>query len=84
MRKNKTVPEPGQKLTISGQMISISGRIIFEKGEKVTVKKVCMSEGYWSKLCPDIYVLPELRYVRIEEKPGDWLPSAFDETKEPS
>jgi hypothetical protein len=82
MRKNKTVPEVGQQLTISGQILSVSGRIMFEKGDKVTVTHVEMSKGYWSRLCPDIWVAPELRYVKIEGQSGDWLPDAFEETKE--
>ena len=59
MRKNKTVPNLREQLTIDGQIISTSGMIMFEKGDKVTVTHVEMSKGHWSRLCPDIWIPPE-------------------------
>lgn len=82
MRKNKYVPNIGDTLTIDNTILSISGRIKYEKGDKVKVTHIEMSKGYWSTLCPDIYVKPELRYLMIKGEKTHWLPSAFTETKE--
>jgi len=36
--------------------------------------------GYWSKLCPDIYVLEKITGVRIKDEYGDWNLGCFIET----
>ena len=70
-----------EKLTIDGDIISQSGRIMFTNGESVTVKEAIFTNGYWSRLCPDIYVKPKLSHIKIMESSGDWLPSTFKELK---
>jgi len=71
----------GDTLTISGQIISQTGAITFEKGDKVTIAEVFYTKGYWSKLCPDIYVPEKLSHFKLERQSGHWLLSAFEETK---
>ena len=72
--------EPGVELTFNGNIISQSGRISHEKGEKVIIEEVFYTEGYWSRLCPDIYVKPKLSHFKLKGESGHWLPSAFVET----
>lgn len=73
-------PEIGDIITIKGEIISQSGSITFYGGEKVTVSEVEISKGYWSRLCPDIWEKPRLRWVKIEGHYGCWLPGSFEET----
>jgi len=71
----------GDTLTIDGTMLSISGMITFEKGDKVIVEEAFYTEGYWSRLCPDIYIKSKLSHVKLVGQYGHWLPTAFVETK---
>ena len=71
----------GDTLTIDGTIISISGFIVHEPGEKVVVEEAFYTNGYWSKLCPDIYVIPKLSYVKLVGESCNYLLNAFVETK---
>lgn len=71
----------GDTLTIDGTIISISGFIIHEPGEKVVVEEAFYTKGYWSRLCPDIYVTPKLSHVKLVGESCHYLLSTFVETK---
>ena len=71
----------GDTLTINGTIVSDGGMILHEKGDKVTIEEVFYTKGYWSRLCPDIYVHPKLSHFKIKDEYGHWLPNAFEETK---
>jgi len=70
--------EVGQTLSINHEIIdSLTFETIFAKGESVEVEEVIMYDGYWSRLCPDIYVNPKIAGIRVKGKNGTWSPSTF-------
>lgn len=81
-KNNNYIPKVGDVLTKDGDSVTIGGHLTIENGAKVVVTQVEMSKGYWSRLCPDIYVHPELRWVKVRGHNSTcWLPNAFVETK---
>ncbi len=81
MDKETGFPEPGDELTIDGQMITIGGQITHNKGDKVIVEAVGIQEGHWYRPLPDIWIKSRLQWVKIQGEYGHWLPGAFEETK---
>ena len=70
----------GDILTINSDIVSNSGMLLHEKGDKVIIDEVFYTKGYWSRLCPDIYVQPKLSHIKINGEYGHWLPNTFEET----
>lgn len=68
---------PGDKLISKHEIITIGGSIILEKGQEVTVREVLTRPGYWSNLCPDIYVPEKISAIRLVDIYGDWQLSTF-------
>lgn len=81
MDKETGFPEPGDELTFGGQQITIGGQIIHDKGDKVIVESVEIKEGHWYRPLPDIWIKPQLLWVKLEGERGHWLCGAFEETK---
>lgn len=59
------------EVTLKRSIITVGGRIIFAAGEKVEVVEKNMKPGYWSKLCPDIWVAPRVESVNVVSKTGE-------------
>lgn len=81
MEKETGFPEPGDVLTVNGTIVSVGGQIRFEKGDKLTVEDVGITEGHWYRPIPDIWIKPKLNWIKIQGEYGHWLPGAFEETK---
>lgn len=69
--------KPGDTLIVRNEIINISGGVIFEKRQKVTVTEIITSPGYWSKLCPDIYVPEKIVAVKLAQASGHWSLDTF-------
>lgn len=67
----------GDELTINGEIISTSGYIMFNKGDKVTVSEIWVTEGFWSSF--GYYVEERLHCVKLVGYAGTYLPNAFEE-----
>lgn len=74
--------EVGDQLTIRGEIISQSGYSIFNPGDKVTIQDIPIHKGYWSRLCPDIWVPDTVMCVKLMEEDGNWKLGAFVEFQE--
>lgn len=70
------------EVTFACDIISISGSIMHIKGEKAFISDVEYISGYWSNLCPDIYVKPKISIFKINGTSGCWKPDTFIEYKE--
>lgn len=73
----------GKDVTFASDIIFIGGTISHEKGEKAYISDVQYTPGYWSRLCPDIYVEPKISTFQINNVPGSWMPDTFVEFKKP-
>jgi len=71
----------GNILTIDHEIFSISGQIILAENEKVEVRELWISKGYWSRLCPDIWIPEKLNGIMLVGKYGIWKPEVFKELK---
>lgn len=70
------------EVTFASDIISIGGSILHEKGEKAFISDVAYTTGYWSRLCPDIYVQPKISTFNINGiKATSWEPNTFIEFK---
>jgi hypothetical protein len=70
-------------ITFACDIISISGSLLYKKGEKAFISDVIYNAGYWSNLCPDIYVQPKISAFKINGIPGQtWKPDTFIEFKQ--
>jgi len=69
----------GDILTVRCEIVSEGGQIIMEGGDKVTVRKVEIEEGHYSRLCPDIWHPPKITGFLLEELQGVWSPTTFYE-----
>lgn len=70
----------GDKLTFNAKIINIEGEVIASKGEKVTVKDLFDTGGYWSA-ASDAFVERKTLSVYLEEKPYSWSLRNFVETE---
>lgn len=69
-------------ITFACDIISIGGQLLHEKGEKAFISDVEYTPGYWSRLCPDIYVEPKISSFNINGiKATSWKPDTFVEYK---
>jgi hypothetical protein len=66
-------------VTFACEIIGISGLILHTKGEKAYISDVVYTPGYWSTLCPDIWVQPKISMFQINHVPGHWRPDTFVE-----
>jgi hypothetical protein len=71
----------GDILTVDNEIFSIGGRIILAENERVEVRELWISEGRWSRLCPDIWIPEKLNGVMLVGKHGIWQPEIFKELK---
>jgi hypothetical protein len=72
----------GKDITFDSDILSIGGQITYRKGEKAFISDVEYTSGYWSHLCPDIYVQPKISTFKINGIPGTcWKPNTFTEFK---
>lgn len=70
------------EVTFANDIIYINGNLMHEKGEKAFISDVEYTSGYWSHLCPDIYVEPKISSFKINGVPGTcWTPDTFIEFK---
>lgn len=68
------------EVTFASDIICISGSVMHEKGEKAFISDVEYNPGYWSRLCPDVYVPPKISSFKINGVPGKtWRPDTFIE-----
>lgn len=72
----------GKDVTFASDIISIGGAILHTKGEKAFISDVEYTPGYWSRLCPDIYISPKISTFRINGiSHSMWVPETFIEYK---
>jgi hypothetical protein len=69
----------GKEVTFDHDIISVGGSLLFEKGQKTFITDVTYTSGYWSNLCPDLYVKPEISMFKINGTAGHWRPETFTE-----
>ena len=70
----------GKEVTFASDIITIGGYISDKKGEKAFISDVEYTSGYWSNLCPDIYVEPKISTFKINGiKSTCWKPETFEE-----
>lgn len=70
------------EVTFDSEIISHAGYIMHEKGEKAFISDVEYTCGYWSNLCPDIYVKPKISAFKINGINSTcWKPDTFLEYK---
>lgn len=72
----------GKEVTFKSDIIFIGGSISHEKGEKAYISDVSYTSGYWSTLCPDIYVQAKISTFQINNVPGSWMPNTFEEFRD--
>ncbi len=73
----------GKDVTFASELISIGGQILHSKGEKAFISDVEYTTGYWSNLCPDIYVHPKISTFKINGVPAtSFKPQSFIEFKQ--
>lgn len=71
----------GDVLTVNSEIISQSGKIIFSKGDKVTVSEVIKTGGYYGKTAG--YFIPERMVgVKLVGHYGIWF-NIFVEDEKP-
>jgi hypothetical protein len=80
-KQNSGGVRAGDTLTFNGEIISISGMILQEKGSTGIVSYMDVVEGFWSKLCPDIWIPERINTIKLEGISGHWATSAFIETQ---
>lgn len=69
-------------VTFANDIMSIGGQITYRKGQKAFISDVEYVSGYWSRLCPDIYVQPKISTFKINGIPSTcWRPETFVEFK---
>lgn len=72
----------GTDITFASDIISWGGQITHTKGEKGFISDVEYTSGYWSHLCPDLYVQPKISTFKINGVHGQsWKPDTFTEFK---
>lgn len=71
-----------QDVTFSCDIMTIGGQITHTKGEKAYISDIIYVPGYWSTLCPDIWVKPQIRSFQINHVTGHWKPDTFLEFKQ--
>lgn len=69
----------GMDVTFACEIISVGGQIMHEKGEKAYISDVQYTAGYWSNLCPDIYVAPKMLMIQINNVNDYYRPETFIE-----
>lgn len=69
----------GEWVTFSNDIVSIGGNVLHEKGERAYISDVIYTSGYWSNLCPDIYVKPRIVSFQINNITGHYRPDTFVE-----
>ncbi len=72
--------EVGSELTSKYEIFDIGGKVILDEGQKVIVREVEYTGGYWSRLCPDIYIPVTPQMVKLVGIYGSWKLSSFIET----
>jgi hypothetical protein len=69
-----------KEVTFGSDIISIGGHLMHSKGEKAFISDVEYTSGYWSNLCPDIYVEPKISRFKINGiASACWRPETFIE-----
>jgi hypothetical protein len=69
-----------KEVTFASDIITIGGHLMHSKGEKAFISDVEYTSGYWSHLCPDIYVQPKISTFKINGIPStSWRPETFVE-----
>jgi len=69
----------GDVLTIDSDIIDINAKILHRKGDKVTIENLIVSEGFYSHLCPDMWIPEKINGVKLVGIYGHWNTSAFVE-----
>ena len=57
------------EVIFASDIITLGGQITHEKGEKAYISDVSYTPGYWSRLCPDIYIQPKISTFQINNIP---------------
>lgn len=67
-------------VTFASDIISNAGSIMYKKGDKAFISDVEYTSGYWSSLCPDLYIEPKISTFKINGIPSTcWKPDTFVE-----
>lgn len=69
----------GDTLTVKNDVFTIGGFVIVQKDQLVTIRDIEYTGGYWSRLCPDIYVPKTPSMVKLEGITGCWQLGTFKE-----
>lgn len=72
------IPQPGDELTIAQDIVSLSGSIIYAKSQKVIVREIIMSPGFYGKSSGQWYE-GAVKFIRLMDTTGDWMPDTFTE-----
>jgi hypothetical protein len=72
---------PGNKLTISCDLIDEIGYAVLNKGDIVTIKNIEHKPEHWSNFF-NMFLPEEINGIRLEELDGLYFPSCFEELKE--
>ena len=70
----------GKEITFANSIINNSGIICHEKGDKAIISEVEYKDGYYSHLCPDIWIKARISAFKINGKISTcWQPDTFIE-----
>lgn len=76
------IPKKGDTVTFESDLIDNCGNLSHKKGDKAVIREVEIRKGYWSRLCPDIWVPEKATGIKLVGIYGLWSLRAFEETKE--
>lgn len=72
----------GDTVTFANELIYINGNVMHEKGEKAVIRDIEYTGGYWSRLCPDIWVEKKPSGIKLVGLPNVvYTPDTFEEFK---
>ena len=71
--------EIGDVLTLNREIIGADGSIVFEKGDKVTVRGFWKEPARWSSQYPTTWIPEKIKMIKLEERRGLWRPEIFKE-----
>ena len=71
----------GDTITFNGDIMDINGRIDHPKGSNGAVEYIDVIEGFYSNLCPDIWIPERINAIKLVGVYGHWMTNAFFETQ---
>jgi hypothetical protein len=73
----------GTWVTFGSDIITIGGAVLHSKGDRIYISDVIYTPGYWSRLCPYIWVKPEISAFKVAGIARHYSPTTFVEYKKP-